>query len=164
MGRLAARTAAPLALLAAAAAHAQETARQAGAQAAKSSAEKLRDLGLAGAPVEGPGLFRLLLAFALVVALAWAATWLLKRYGFRGTRAPAGAATPIRHLARGALPGGIACHVVEAQGRQVLITVSRHGVSSLVLGDAAPPAALPAPSARAPAVAAAAEAPPGAAS
>ena len=114
-------------------------------QPARTGAEKLRDLGLADALVEGPGLGRVLLAFLLVAALAWGATWLLKRYGQRVGRAAPGAATPIRHLARSALPGGIACHVVETQGRQVLITVTRHGVTSLVLGDA--PAQLPAGSA-----------------
>jgi hypothetical protein len=130
---------AALAMLAAGAARAEDAARQAGSQTLKSSAEKLRDLGLASGFVEGPGIGRVLLAFVLVAALAWGATWVLKRYGSRSGSAAAGGATPIRHLSRGALPGGIACHVVEAQGRQVLITVTRHGVTSLVLGDAVAP-------------------------
>jgi hypothetical protein len=45
------------------------------------------------------------------------------------------------------LPGGIACHVIETQGKKVLITVTRNGVTSLVLGDAEPP---PPPGAAAP--------------
>ncbi len=128
---------AALAMFATLAARAEEAARQAGS--VKNGAQKLRDLGLAGGSVEGPGVGRLLLAFVLVAALAWGATWVLKRYGFRSGRAAAGGASPIRHLSRGALPGGIACHVVEAQGRQVLITVTRHGVTSLLLGDAVAP-------------------------
>jgi hypothetical protein len=115
------------------------------ADGAKTADEKLRDLGLAGSTVTTPGFGRVLVAFLLVAALAWGASWVLRRYGFR-FRAGAGVsggATPIRHLARHTLPGGLTCHLVETQGRQVFITVSRSGVNSVLLGDA-PAATAPA--------------------
>lgn len=110
------------------------------ADGAKSADEKLRGLGLAGSDVGAPGFGRVLVAFLLVAALAWGATWMMRRYGIRFRAAGIGGASPIRHLARNVLPGGVACHLVETQGRQVLITVTRSGVSSLVLGDASSPA------------------------
>jgi len=110
------------------------------AQAA--DADKLRGFGLAESAATAPAYGRVLIAFLLVAALAWGSVWLMRRYGFRGSlgaSAATGAGTQVRHLARSTLPGGIACHVVEAQGQQVLITVTRHGVTSLVLREAAPP-------------------------
>ncbi len=85
-----------------------------------------------------------MVVFLLLAALAWAAAWLLRRFSSRwGARFGLGGigvagASPIRHVARSSLPGGIACHLVEAQGSRVLITVSRHGVTSLLLGAATP--------------------------
>jgi len=111
----------------------------------KTGAEKLHDFGLSGSNVGTPGYGRVLVAFALIVALAWGMTWILRRYGARfrpGVMGATGVAAPIRHLARNTLPGGISCHVIETQGRQVLITVSRHGVASVLLGEA--PVAAPA--------------------
>jgi hypothetical protein len=109
------------------------------ADAAADSGEKLRNLGLADSGVSGPPLLRVLLTFLLVVGLAWTAAWLLRRHGFRlpgkAGVAASPAAAPIRMLARSVLPGGITCQVVAAQGRTVLITVTRSGVTSLVLGD-----------------------------
>jgi hypothetical protein len=108
------------------------------AQAA--DAQKLHGFGLAETATT-PAYGRVLIAFLLVAALAWGSVWLMRRYGWRGplgaVRAP-GAGAQVRHLARSSLPGGIACHVVEAQGQHVLITVTRQGVTSLVLGQAAP--------------------------
>jgi hypothetical protein len=105
---------------------------------AADEAEKLRHLGLAESGTEAPSLLRVLLTFLLVVALAWAAVWLMRRHGFRLTGklglAAAPGASPIRAVARSVLPGGVTCHVVEAQGRSVLITVTRTGVSSVILG------------------------------
>lgn len=109
------------------------------ADVAKSDAEKLRGLGL-GSSAPSPGYGRVILVFVLVAALAWGATWLLRRYGARLPTAATGGSVPINHLARKVLGGGVACHVVETQGRQVLITVTRSGVTSLLLGDAPPPA------------------------
>jgi hypothetical protein len=111
------------------------------AQAA--DAEKLRGFGLAESSAT-PAYGRVLIAFLLVAALAWGCVWLMRRYGFRGSlgaNGAPGAGAQVRHLARSTLPGGIACHVIETQGQKVLITVTRHGVSSLALGDAAPPPA-----------------------
>jgi hypothetical protein len=117
-------------------------------EGAKTTDEKLRGRGLAGSNVAAPGLGRVLLTFLLVAALAWGASWLLRRYGARFRPGVIGGTVPIRQLARNTLPGGVACHLIEAQGREVLITVSRHGVSSLLLGDtparvATQPAAMP---------------------
>ena len=115
------------------------------AEPVKTGAEKLHDFGLSGSNVGTPGYGRVLVAFALIVALAWGMTWILRRYGARfrpGVMGAAGVAAPIRLLARSTLPGGIACHVIETHGRQVLITISRHGVASVLLGEA--PAAAPA--------------------
>lgn len=111
------------------------------AEAASTSAEKLRNLGLAESGMSGPSILRVLLTFALAVALAWGAVWLLRRYGFKwpGKLGITGTAVspPIKPLARSVLPGGITCHVVETQGCDVLITVTRSGVTSLVLGKSA---------------------------
>lgn len=111
------------------------------ADGADSAQEKLRGLGLAASDVGTPGFGRVLVAFLLVAALAWAATWILRRFGVRFRSVAIGGASPIRHLARNTLPGGVACHLVETEGRQVLITVTRNGVTSLLLGTtaAAPP-------------------------
>jgi hypothetical protein len=114
------------------------------ADAAKSDADKLRDLGLANS-TSTPGYGRVLLVFVLVAALAWGATWLLRRYGARLPTAATGGSVPIHHLARRGLGGGVACHLVETQGRQVLITVTRSGVSTLLLGDSPSPPGSPAP-------------------
>jgi len=105
---------------------------------AKTADEKLRGLGLAGEQVGTPGFGRVLVVFLLVAALAWGASWMLRRYGITFRSGGIAGTTPIRHLARNALPGGVACHLVETQGRQVLITVSRSGISSLLLGEAPP--------------------------
>jgi hypothetical protein len=111
------------------------------AESASTSAEKLRNLGLAESGMSGPSILRVLLTFALAVAIAWGAIWLLRRYGVKlpGKFGIAGTfgASPIKPLARSVLPGGITCHVVEAQGCDVLITVTRSGVTSLVLGKSA---------------------------
>jgi hypothetical protein len=115
------------------------------AQAA--DAKKLSGFGLAESAAT-PAYGRVLIAFLLVAALAWGGIWLMRRYGLRGplrALGDPGAGSKIRPLARSSLPGGIACHVVEAQGKTVLITVTRNGVTSLVLGEAAPPPA-PGPS------------------
>ena len=115
------------------------------AQAA--DAEKLRGFGLAETAA-APAYGRILIAFLLVAALAWASVWLMRRYGFRGPLrglAAPGAGAQVRPLGRNTLPGGTVCHVVEVQGKTVLITVTRHGVTSLVLGDATPPAEARAP-------------------
>lgn len=106
------------------------------AETATASAEKLKGFGLANSDAGSLPIGRIVVAFLLVAALAWAATWLLRRYGFRGAAVTAGSAASIRALARNTLPGGVTCHLVEAQGRQVLITATRHGVTSVVLGDA----------------------------
>ena len=106
------------------------------AVAAQDNAEKLRGLGLADSGSAGPSLLRVLLVFLLAALMAWGATWLLKRYGFK---LPGSMATPgkagVRVLSRTSLPGGVICHVVEAQGQDVLITVTRQGVTSTVLGS-----------------------------
>jgi len=113
-------------------------------EATREGAEKLKGFGLA----EGsstPAFGRIMVVFLLLAGLAWAAAWLLRRFSSRwGARFGLGGigaagASPIRHVARSSLPGGIACHLVEAQGSRVLITVSRHGVTSLSLGAATPP-------------------------
>jgi hypothetical protein len=113
------------------------------AEATREGAEKLKGFGLA----EGsstPAFGRIMVVFLMLAALAWAAAWLLRRFSSRwGARFGLGGivgagASPIVHVARSSLPGGIACHLVEAQGSRVLITVSRHGVTSLLLGAATP--------------------------
>ena len=113
------------------------------ADTAAAGAEKLKGFGLARSDAGSLPIGRVILAFLLVAALAWGLTWLLRRYGFRGAAVTAGTAAPIRTLARNTLPGGVTCHLVETQGRQVLITVTRHGVSSTVLGDAPASATTP---------------------
>jgi hypothetical protein len=112
-------------------------------EATGEGAEKLKGFGLAEGS-SSPPFGRIILVFVLLAALAWAAAWLLRRFSSRwGPRlglagmAIAGGG-PIRHVARSSLPGGLACHLVEAQGSRVLITVSRHGVTSLLLGAAEP--------------------------
>src|SRR5262245_43032378 len=109
------------------------------ADAAGSGAEKLRGFGLAESDAGALPVGRVIFTFVLVAALAWAAVWLLRRYGFRGGLATPAGPAPIRPIARNTLPGGVTCHVVETHGRRVLLTVTRHGVSSVVLGDSAPP-------------------------
>jgi hypothetical protein len=114
------------------------------AEAAGEGAGKLKGFGLAEGS-SSPPFGRIIVVFLLLAALAWAAVWLLRRYGPRfgiGAIAAAGAG-PIRHVARSSLPGGIACHLVEAQGSRVLITVTRHGVTSLALGPVAAPVTAP---------------------
>jgi len=106
------------------------------AETTAAGAEKLKGFGLASSNAGSLPIGRIIVVFLLVAALAWAATWMLRRYGFRGATVIAAGAATIRPLARNTLPGGVTCHVVEAQGRQVLITVTRHGVTSVVLGDA----------------------------
>ena len=118
------------------------------ADTAQQNAEKLKGFGLADGGSATPGLGRVILVFMVIAALAWGMAWLLRRYGARWRiGAVAGAVgVPIRPLARNSLPGGVACHLIEAGGKRVLISVSRHGVSSLLLGDApadiAPPPAV----------------------
>lgn len=106
------------------------------AESAAAGADKLKGFGLASSDAGSLPIGRVIVAFVLVAALAWAATWMLRRYGFRGAASTAGGAATIRALSRNTLPGGITCHLVETQGRQVLITATRHGVTSVVLGDA----------------------------
>lgn len=108
---------------------------------AQEGAGKLKGFGLAEGGDVTPGIGRVLLAFALVAALAWVMAWALRRYGPRfgiGTAAVAGAGNgaPVRAVSRTSLPGGVVCHVVEAEGRRVLVTVTRQGVSTLLLSDA----------------------------
>jgi hypothetical protein len=114
------------------------------ADTATAGADKLKSFGLASADAGSLPFGRIIVAFLLVAALAWAATWVLRRYGFRGTADTARGPAAIRALARNTLPGGVTCHLVETQGRQVLITVTRHGVTSVVLGDVVK-AGVPAP-------------------
>jgi flagellar biogenesis protein FliO len=109
----------------------------AAADNAKAGAEKLRDLGFADSSASSVPLGRVLLALMFVAALAVCAAWLLRRYGpgVRFRAAP-GAPTPISVIVRNTLPGGVNCQVIQVQGKQVLITATRNGVTSLVLGDA----------------------------
>ena len=102
-------------------------------QAAADATDKMKHFGLADGS-STPAFGRVIVVFLLLAALAWGAAWLLRRYGPRWRIAAVGGAGPIQSLARSTLPGGIACHLVEAQGSRVLITVTRHGVSSLLLG------------------------------
>lgn len=117
------------------------------AQGAQAGAEKLRSFGLAGSGAESPPYGRVLLVLVLMIGAAWGITWLLRRYGFKLPFLPGAASAasreqaPIRVVARSVLPGGISCQVIETQGRQVLITVTRQGVTSLVLGDVEAPKA-----------------------
>src|SRR3954454_16201120 len=98
-------------------------------QAAAQATDKMKDFGLAhGSPT--PAFGRVILVFLLLAALAWAAAWLLRRYGPRWRIAAVAGAGPIRQVARSSLPGGIACHLIEAHGSRVLITVTRQGVTS----------------------------------
>jgi hypothetical protein len=112
------------------------------AEAAHPAADKLKGFGLAES-ASTPAFGRVIMVFLLLAALCWGMVWLLKkhgkRFGLAGATLGAADSSPIRHVARSSLPGGIVCHLVEAQGSRVLITVSRQGVSSLVLG-ATPPA------------------------
>jgi hypothetical protein len=110
------------------------------AEAATATTDKLKGFGLASSDAGSLPIGRVIVAFLLVAALAWAATWALRRYGFRGAALAAGNPASIRAMARNTLPGGVTCHLVETQGRQVLITVTRHGVTSVVLGDSPAPA------------------------
>src|SRR3954471_22063325 len=96
------------------------------ADTAAAGADKLKGFGLASSDAGSLPIGRVILAFLLVAALAWAATWLLRRTGFRGAAIGATGVASIRTLARSTLPGGVTCHVIETQGRQVLITVTRH--------------------------------------
>ena len=107
-------------------------------------AEKLKGFGLASSDAGSLPIGRIILVFLVVAALAWGITWALRRYGFRGAALAAGHAATIRLLARNTMPGGVTCHLVEANGRQVLITATRHGVTSVVLGEA-PAAGVPTP-------------------
>jgi hypothetical protein len=111
------------------------------AEAAHTATDKLKGFGLAeGAST--PAFGRVIFVFLVLAALSWGLVWLLKKHGNRlglgRLTAAATESSPIRHVARSSLPGGIVCHLVEAQGRRVLITVTRQGVTSLVL-DASPP-------------------------
>ena len=113
---------------------------------AQEGTDKLKGFGLSES-ASTPPFGRIIVVFLLLAALAWAAAWLLRRYSARwgarlGLNVDAGAA-PIRHVARSSLSGGVVCHLVEAQGSRVLITVTRHGVSSMLLGTAAPTPAVP---------------------
>lgn len=111
------------------------------------TAGRLKGLGLAESAAT-PDFGRIVLVFLLLAALAWAAAWLLRRYGGRFRLGSLPGASAIRPVARGSLPGGVSCHLVEAEGQRVLITISRHGVSSLSLGTApaaAPPTTEPSP-------------------
>lgn len=118
------------------------------ADATAAGADKLKTFGLASSESGSLPIGRVIVAFLLVAALAWAATWILRRYGYRGATAGMPAAAGVRAVARSTLPGGVTCHVVEAQGRQVLITVTRQGVTSVVLGE--PPQTPVAPTISAP--------------
>lgn len=107
-------------------------------ETATATSDKLKGFGLASSDAGSLPIGRVIVAFLLVAALAWAATWVLRRYGFRGASLVAGHSASIRALARNTLPGGVTCHLVETQGRQVLITVTRHGVTSVLLDSPAP--------------------------
>jgi len=102
------------------------------------NASKLKGFGLAensGTPNFG----RIILVFVLLAALAWGAAWLLRRYGAKFRVGAIAGGSPIRLVSRSSLPGGIACHVVEAQGTQVLIAASRHGISTVRLDASVSP-------------------------
>jgi hypothetical protein len=105
------------------------------ARAADEGTKRLKEFGLAES-TSTPALGRVIVVFVLLAALAWAAAWLLRRYGARLRIGAVNNSPPIRALARSNLPGGIACHLVEVQGTRVLITASRHGVTSLQLEEA----------------------------
>jgi flagellar biogenesis protein FliO len=107
----------------------------AAAETANSGTEKLREFGLADSGAGSLPLGRVLFAFVLVAALAFCATWLLRRYGFRLPASMAGGAAAIRVIARSSLPGGVTCQLIEVQGKQVLVTATRSGVTTIVLGD-----------------------------
>jgi len=96
----------------------------------------MKNFGLADGSAT-PAFGRVIVVFLLLAALAWGAAWVLRRYGPRWRIAGVSTAGPIQQVARATLPGGIACHVIEVQGSRVLITVTRHGVTSLLLGPAA---------------------------
>ncbi len=113
------------------------------AEAAHTASDKLKGFGLAeGAST--PSFGRVILVFLMLAALSWGLVWLLKKHGKRlglgGLGAGAGVtdSSPIRHVARSSLPGGVVCHLVETQGSRVLITVTRQGVTSLVLNASSP--------------------------
>jgi hypothetical protein len=108
------------------------------AETAKVGTEKLREFGLADSSAGSLPLGRVLFAFLLVAGLAFCATWLMRRYGFRLTAAAGGGAGSIRVIARSSLPGGVVCQVIEVQGKQVLLTATRTGVTSLLLGEVLP--------------------------
>jgi hypothetical protein len=111
------------------------------AEAAHTASDKLKDFGLAEG-ASAPAFGRVILVFMLLAALSWGIVWLLKKHGKRlglaGLGVGATESSPIRHVARSSLPGGVVCHLVEAQGSRVLITVTRHGVTSLVLEASSP--------------------------
>jgi flagellar biogenesis protein FliO len=110
----------------------------AAADTANAGAEKLREFGLADSGSGSLPWGRVLFAFVLVVALAFCATWLLRRYGFRLPSSLAGGAAAIRVVTRSSLPGGVTCQVIEVQGKQVLVTATRNGVTTIVLGEIPP--------------------------
>jgi hypothetical protein len=119
--------------------------RDAFAEVAVAGDARMKGFGLAEGPAT-PAFGRILVVFALIAALAWGCAWALRRFAPRfglgqrfGVLAGSGAAGEIRQLARSSLPGGVACHLVEVQGSRVMITVTRQGVSTVMLG-ATPPA------------------------
>ena len=120
------------------------------AEAVRDADARLKSFGLADGQAT-PGFGRVAIVFLIVAGLAWGVAWALRRFGPRlglgqrlGVLGSAGANTVIRTLARSSLSGGGTCHLLEVQGNRVLITVTRHGVSSVVL-DEARPSELPAP-------------------
>jgi flagellar biogenesis protein FliO len=108
---------------------------------AQTNEEKLRKLGLASGAAPTPGIGRVILSFVLVAGLTVGAAWLWRRMGWKLPNARAGAPENIRLLSRAVLPGGVHCHLIETQGRQVLITVTKSGVSALPLAAAVPESA-----------------------
>src|SRR5262245_58636210 len=81
------------------------------AETVATKSEKLKDFGLASSDAGSLPIGRVILVFLLVAALAWAITWMLRRYGFRGAASIAGSAATIRPVARNTMPGGVTCHL-----------------------------------------------------
>ena len=83
------------------------------AHAADDAADKMKGFGLAETAA-APAFGRVIVVFLLLAALAWAAAWLLRRYGKQWRIPAAGGGGVIRPLARSTLPGGI--ELREAHG------------------------------------------------
>lgn len=102
--------------------------------------ERLKTFGLAEGVQSTPSIGRVILVFLFVSALAWAGVMLLRRYGLRWRLGPIAGAGTIRHIDRSSLPGGVSCHVIEAEGARILIASSRNGLTAIRLGEPGKPA------------------------